>query len=335
MSKTSTDDADDAPASPPTTLSATASTRRNVPRPGFCTARRCATRVTPPPPTCPPEMSHLSLRGGGASAPTLDVEDVVEDARGRVHSIETFTAVDGYGIRCVVFAQGCEKRCAFCCNVDSQSRDADAGTSTTARAIFSVLKRNLRYYARSGGGVTVSGGECMLQPSFVEAIARGAKKLGLTTCVDTAAAGDEDAWRRVLPEIDLALVCVKSVDPVKYRRITGAKTNEEYRTMRAFLRALDAHGVETWLRFVLMTDRSERFVEYATNGEDDLRALADLSKAHACVRGVELLPYHRFGEYKFERMGFAYKLAGMNTPSAAEIDEATAFLTSLGVDVLC
>ena len=105
--------------------------------------------------------------------------------------------------------------------------------------------------------------------------------------------------------------------------------------MRAFLRALDAHGVETWLRFVLMTDRSERFVEYATNGEDDLRALADLSKAHACVRGVELLPYHRFGEYKFERMGFAYKLAGMNTPSAADIDEATAFLTSLGVDVLC
>ena len=70
MSKTSTDDADDAPASPPTTLSATASTRRNVPRPGFCTARRCATRVTPPPPTCPPEMSHLSLRGGGADAPT-------------------------------------------------------------------------------------------------------------------------------------------------------------------------------------------------------------------------------------------------------------------------
>ena len=72
-----------------------------------------------------------------------------------------------------------------------------------------------------------------------------------------------------------------------------------------------------------------------TNGEDDLRALAELSKAHACVRGVELLPYHRFGEYKFERMGFAYKLAGMNTPSAAEIDEATAFLTSLGVDVIC
>ncbi len=252
-----------------------------------------------------------------------------------MHSIETFTAVDGYGIRCVVFAQGCEKRCAFCCNVDSQSRDARAGASTTARAILSILKRNLRYYARSGGGVTVSGGECMLQPSFVEAIARGAKKLGLTTCVDTAAAGDEDAWRRVLPEIDLALLCVKSVDPIKYRRITGVKTNEEYRTMRAFLRALDAYGVETWLRFVLMTDRSERFVEYATNGEDDLRALADLSKAHACVRGVELLPYHRFGEYKFERMGFAYKLAGMNTPSAAEIDEATAFLTSLGVDVLC
>ena len=336
MSKTSTTADDDAPASPTTTLSATAETTRgNVPRPGFCTARRCATRVAPPTPTCPPEMSHLSLRGGGADAPTRDVEDVVDDARGRVHSIETFTAVDGYGIRCVVFAQGCEKRCAFCCNVDSQSRDARAGASTTARAILSILKRNLRYYARSGGGVTVSGGECMLQPLFVEAIARGAKKLGLTTCVDTAAAGDEDAWRRVLPEIDLALVCVKSVDPVKYRRITGVKTNEEYRTMRAFLRALDAHGVETWLRFVLMTDRSERFVEYATNGEDDLRALADLSKAHACVRGVELLPYHRFGEYKFERMGFAYKLAGMNTPSAAEIDEATAFLTSLGVEVIC
>ena len=130
MSKTSTTADDDAPASPTTRLSATAETTHgNVPRPGFCTARRCATRVAPPTPTCPPEMSHLSLRGGGADAPTRDVEDVVDDARGRVHSIETFTAVDGYGIRCVVFAQGCEKRCAFCCNVDSQSRDARAGAS--------------------------------------------------------------------------------------------------------------------------------------------------------------------------------------------------------------
>ena len=110
-----------------------------------------------------------------------------------MHSIETFTAVDGYGIRCVVFAQGCEKRCAFCCNVDSQSRGARARRRRPA--ILSILKRNLRYYARSGGGVTVSGGECMLQPSFVEAIARGAKTLGLTTCVDTAAPGAKAAWR--------------------------------------------------------------------------------------------------------------------------------------------
>jgi len=337
MSKTSDVPADDAPASPTTTLSATSPPRApsGVAGARFCTARRCAPRVVSPTMCCPPEMTHLSLRGGDDGSTTVDVEDVVDDARGRVHSIENFTAVDGHGIRCIVFAQGCEKRCAFCCNVDSQSRDAAAGTPTTARAIVDALRRNLRYYARSGGGVTVSGGECMLQPSFVEAIARGAKSLGLTACIDTAAAGDEDAWRRVLPTIDLALLCVKSVDPVKYRRITGAKTNEEYQTMRAFLRALDEHGVETWLRFVLMTDRSDAFVEYATNGEKDLTALAELAKAHACVRGIELLPYHRFGEYKFASMGFKYKLEGMTTPTAEEVDAAMAFLKSLGVDVIC
>ena len=304
----------------------------------FCLAR--AKRAPRYRPVMYPQRFHaLGLLGGGGGDDDGDddIEDAGKEEIGRVHSVDTFTAVDGHGIRCIVFLQGCRKRCAFCCNVDSTDAAAarpDApGARTRASDILDILRRNRKYYAASGGGLTLSGGECLLQPRFVAALARGARELGLTTAIDTAAWGDETTWSVALPDVDIALLCVKSTNEEKYRRITGTDGNE-YETMRAFLRELDRRKIATWLRFVLMTDEDEKFDAFRTNDEAELRGLAELAKSHECVRGIELLPYHRFGEYKFAELGLEYPLRGMSTPSAAEISRAVHLLQSEGVTVI-
>ena len=274
-----------------------------------------------------------------------DIEDFNREVTGRVHSIDSFTAVDGAGIRLIAFLQGCKKRCAFCCNVDSTDAAAFAprascgdvarvGEEMTANALLDKLQRNVGYY-RNGGGITLSGGECLLQSDFVEAVARGARAMGLTTTLDTASYGDEAMWDRVLPLVDEVLLCVKSPRRVRYRAITGSLGDDEYECMRAFLSSCEKHSTPTWLRFVLMTDEDERFAAYKTNDEDELLALSRLAKSHANVRGIEILPYHQFGVYKFAELGLEYKLEGMRSPTMEEIDRAKAFIESQGVVVLC
>jgi pyruvate-formate lyase-activating enzyme len=296
----------------------------------------------------PPERDYAArgagLLGGDPARATADIEDCGDPVAGRVHSIDTPStlhrhSIDGHGIRCIAFLQGCEKRCAFCCNVDSTNaalaKTPTPGRSMTPNDIVEILKRNLKYYASSGGGLTLSGGECLLQPAFVEAVARKTREIGLTVAIDTAASGDaETCWNRVLPHVDVVLLCVKSSNVKKYETITGT-TQHEYETMRAFLKELDHRRIKTWLRFVLMSDPDARFDAYRTNDESELLGLSELAKAHDCVAGIELLPYHRFGEFKFAELGLEYKLEGMRTPSAEEIQSAQTFLQSRGVTVIC
>jgi len=308
----------------------------------FATKRRGAFPPRPRPIVFLPPERNYAARGlgllGGDPASAADIEDCGA-VTGRVHSIDTFTAVDGHGIRCIVFLQGCEKRCAFCCNVDSThaalAKTPNPGRTMSVNDIVEILKRNRKYYASSeGGGLTLSGGECLLQPAFVEAVAIKTHEIGLTVAIDTAASGDAETWNRVLPHVDVVLLCVKSSNLEKYKAITGT-TEREYETMRAFLKELNHRRVKTWLRFVLMSDPDSRFVDFRTNDENELRGLAELAKTHECVEGIELLPYHRFGEFKFSELGLEYKLEGMRTPDAEEIHAAQTFLQSQGVTVIC
>jgi len=272
-----------------------------------------------------------------------DIEDEGETF-GFVHSMDSFTAVDGAGIRCIVFLQGCRKRCAFCCNVDSTDaalistpKGVRPGTRTRVRDVLDgVLRKNLDYYVASGGGLTLSGGECLLQPAFVKALCVGAKALGVTTALDTAAAGTPEEWAMVLPHVDMVLLCVKSAFVDRFIAITGT-SHKEFELSRRFLKECDARGVVTWIRFVLMTNPSgdERFEPFVTDSEEELRELARLAKSHRCVRGIELLPYHRLGVFKFQELGLTYKLEGMSTPSREEIARAKRILNEQGVDVMC
>ena len=276
-----------------------------------------------------------------------DIEDLANEDKitGFVHSIDSFTAVDGAGIRCIFFLQSCHKRCVFCCNVDSTDAAlarADASTPTPlgrrmrVRECVDIVRRNLDYYKASGGGVTLSGGECLLQPEFARAVCRGVRALGVSASIDTAGAGTDKEWNRVLPHVDCVLLCLKSAFVDRYVAITGTSV-EEFELSRRFLRACEAHGTPTWLRFVLMTNprNDERFAAYATDSEEELVELARVAKSHACVLGIELLPYHRLGVFKFQELELDYALEGMATPTGEDIERAKSILTSQGVRVMC
>jgi len=166
-----------------------------------------------------------------------DIEDLADEDKitGYVHSIDSFTAVDGAGIRCIFFLQSCHKRCVFCCNVDSTDAAlarANASTPTPlgrrmrVRECVDIVRRNLDYYSASGGGVTLSGGECLLQPEFARAVCRGVRALGVGASIDTAGAGTDKEWNRVLPHVDCVLLCLKSAFVDRYVAITGTSVEE-------------------------------------------------------------------------------------------------------------
>ena len=246
-------------------------------------SRKSEVRVLERPPREALRAGDFFSEPAPISDPLLPSRSPPRAPEGRVHSMDSMTAVDGHGLRLIVFLQGCSKRCVFCCNPDSWS--PSAGRWVTVGDVRRALAKNLAYYRRSGGGVTLSGGECLLQPEFCRAVCVMAHRLGVTAAIDTAAAGVETQWRRLLPEVDVALVCVKSADPEKHARITQAHDQRPHRVLMAFLRACDDHGVKVWIRHVLMEARIEGGRETdARSSEVRAAACVDATRGRHCDR---------------------------------------------------
>lgn len=213
---------------------------------------------------------------------------------GYIHSIESMGLVDGPGVRSVVFLQGCPLRCLYCHNPDTQGA---GGTAVEPEALVNRLLRFRSYFERSGGGVTFSGGEPLGQPEFLLDCLRRLKRAGIHTCLDTAGAGGGD-YDEILAHTDLALYDVKHQDPEGFRRVTG----REMEAVPAFLEAVRRTGTPMWVRHVVvpgLTDAQahlERFQAY----------VATLPN----VERVELLPFHKLGAHKYEKLGRTDPLAG-------------------------
>lgn len=226
--------------------------------------------------------------------------------RGRVHSIETLGTVDGPGVRGVVFLQGCALRCRYCHNPDTWARSG--GEEIEAAALVARLARFRSYYVRSGGGVTFSGGEPLLQPAFLAEALRLCRQAGLHTCLDTAGVMDEPQ-EEMLPEIlrhtDLVLYDVKHPEAQGYRALTGQPIAPTERFVAAVRRA----GVPMWVRHVV--------VPGVTDGEDHLAQLRDYVAALPGVQRVELLPYHLLGAHKYASLGLPAPLEGVPAMDAA------------------
>ena len=213
---------------------------------------------------------------------------------GRIHTSESFGTVDGPGIRMVVFLSGCPMRCLYCHNPDTW--DPKGGTPMTAEQILAQYRSAAHFYRR--GGITVTGGEPLMQIGFVTELFEAARKEGIHTCLDTAGAGRGD-YEAILAHTDLVLFDVKHEDPDGYQALTGG----DIRQPRAFVDAVGRADVPMWVRHVV--------VPGLTDSDAHMAALRDYIKTLPRVERVELLPYHTLGIGKYAALGRPYSLSGV------------------------
>ncbi|TAF11006.1 MAG: pyruvate formate lyase-activating protein [Nostocales cyanobacterium] len=238
---------------------------------------------------------------------------------GRIHSIETCGTVDGPGIRFVIFTQGCLLRCLYCHNPDT--RDPEAGIETTPEELIAEIEKYRSYMQFSGGGVTISGGEPLLQPEFVKEIFRRCKELQIHTALDTSGFPDLTASKPVLEFVDLVLLDIKSFAPKTYLHVTGVPIEPTLK-FAEYLREINK---PTWIRFVL--------VPHLTDDPENVIKLAQFVSKLTNVEKVEVLPFHKLGEYKWHQLGYHYELENTQPPTAEEIQKVKDIFTSYGIQV--
>lgn len=236
---------------------------------------------------------------------------------GYVHSLETFGLVDGPGVRCVVFLQGCRMRCRYCHNPDTWT--LEGGKPWTAADLFKRVYRYKNYW-RDNGGLTVSGGEALLQLDFITELFTLAKKEGVHTALDTSGNPFSmeqeylERFQKLMDVTDLFILDIKEMDEQKHRDLTGC-TNEN---ILALAQYLSDHGKDMWIRHVL--------VPGLTDGEKELKELAAFIRQLKTVKKVEILPYHTLGLFKWENLGIPYSLIDVPTPAKEEVEKAEAIL---------
>jgi pyruvate formate lyase activating enzyme len=218
---------------------------------------------------------------------------------GRIHSIETFGTVDGPGIRFVIFLQGCPMRCAYCHNPDTWEIN---GGST--RSVSEILKEYDSYKTfLKGGGITVSGGEPLVQIDFVTELFYEAKKKGIHTCLDTSGITYQEElsekYLQLLNSTDLVMLDIKHIDSKQHRKLTG-HTNER---ILEFAKFICKQGVDLWIRFVA--------VPTLTDNEEDLIKLGEFLAELTTLKALDVLPYHTMGISKYEELQLEYPLRGI------------------------
>ena len=236
------------------------------------------------------------------------LEEKDEGVLGSVSSLETFSTADGPGIRMTFFLQGCPKRCLYCCNpetrefVDPETHPEFAMSSGEVTSWVGKYKEWLR---PRGGGITLSGGEPLLQPRFVSDVFKRVQSLGLTTCLDTATHGNKEIWNEVLPYTDVVLLCVKGMDNKVASKIAQVPVSEVAKS-KEFARFIRDNypNVQLILRWVLL--------EGFTDTDAEIDALIAFAQELApALSSVELIPYHELGKDKYASLNQPYPLEGM------------------------
>lgn len=230
----------------------------------------------------------------------------------KVHSIESFGTVDGPGIRFVLFLQGCHLQCKYCHNRDTW--DVNGGEFKSLDDIFDKIMR-YKNYIYPNGGVTMTGGEPLLQSKFIFELFKKLKEEGIHTCVDTSGSLPlTDDIKNVLSVTDLVLLDIKHIDDDKCKELVGVSNKLEL----DFARYLSDNNIPIWIRQVL--------VPGYTDDENDLLKLKDFLNTLKTVEKVEILPYHNMGEFKWKKLEFSYPLEGVREANQADVDRAKKIL---------
>ncbi|MBR2241434.1 MAG: pyruvate formate lyase-activating protein [Clostridia bacterium] len=239
----------------------------------------------------------------------------MEKLIGRIHSFETLGAVDGPGIRFIIFMQGCPLRCKFCHNRDTW--DCSGGKEYTVDEIFERIMRYKNYFTVSGGGVTVSGGEPLLQIDFLIALFTKLKDAGISTALDTSGMFDiTEKIKNLINLTDLFLVDIKCINDEICKDLVGHSNKKELE----FIKYLNFIGKEIWIRQVI--------VPGITDHEDDLYNLRDFINSIEHITKVDLLPYHDLGKYKWINMNEVYPLENIRTANNNDIERVKKILES-------
>jgi pyruvate formate lyase activating enzyme len=254
----------------------------------------------------------------------FEVEDEPQadgSVRGYLHSTETVGSVNGPGVRYTVYLSGCPLRCLYCHNPDTW--EMRMGEHVDVETVLSDVGKYARFISVSGGGLTVSGGEPLLQPRFVAELFRGVKeRFGMHTALDTSGSLGARASDALLDLTDLVLLDIKSGLPETYRRVTSG----ELAPTLDFARRLAGRGNRMWVRYVL--------VPGLTDEKENVTAVADFVATLDGVDRVEIMPYHEFGELKYEALGWSYRLADVEPPTKDQVRSAQEVFRSRGLFVM-
>lgn len=242
----------------------------------------------------------------------------VSEEIGYLHSMETFGTVDGPGIRLVLFFQGCPMRCLYCHNPDTWT--PRKGQPVTVEELLKVYEKNKRYY--QNGGITATGGEPLLQLSFLTELFEKAKERGIHTCLDTSgilfSQKQAAAYVRLLNATDLILLDLKHSDPSGHKALTGHSQD----AVLDFLSFTEERKTPVIIRHVIVSG--------ITDSPEELDGIGRMIAAHSNIIGFEVLPYHSMGEQKYEELGLDYPLKGMkNLPQEQAANARKRILQSI------
>ncbi len=234
--------------------------------------------------------------------------------KGRIFDIQRYSIHDGHGIRTIVFLKGCVLRCRWCCNPESQEykiqtmmvqgKPQTIGRDVTVEEVMQEVEKDRAYYRRSGGGLTLSGGESLCQPQFARDLLRAAKETGITTAMESMACAKWEVIESILPYLDQYLMDIKHINPEKHKEFTG-RSNE---LMLENARKVAASG---------MTELSIRVPVIPTFNDtpEEIRDIAWFADKLPSVKRIHLLPYHRLGQDKYEGLGREYLMKDILPPT--------------------
>lgn len=242
------------------------------------------------------------------------------NVKGRIFDIQRYSIHDGRGIRTIVFLKGCVLRCRWCCNPESQEYDIQTmivdgklktiGQDITVGEVLNIVEKDRNYYRRSGGGMTLSGGESLCQPEFALALLKEAKERGIHTAMESMACAKYEVIESILPYLDHYLMDIKHMDPVKHKEFTG-KSNELM--LENAMKVAKSGQTELTIR-----------VPVVPTFNDTPKEIETIAKFAATLPGVKqlhLLPYHRLGQDKYEGLGRTYLMNDIVPPTTEQMQK--------------
>lgn len=248
---------------------------------------------------------------------------------GRIFDVQKFSVHDGPGIRTIIFLKGCALRCRWCCNPESQKfeiqtmmqngKEKTVGRDVTVAEVLEIVKQDMPYYRRSGGGMTLSGGEMLCQSEFAYALLRSAKEAAINTAVETTGFAPWEKIEKLLPYIDTVLMDIKHTDSAKHKEFT---TQPNERILENAVKI-----AENAKKLIIRVPVIPTF----NDTEAEIASIAKFASTLRNVSEINLLPYHNFGKDKYDGLGRDYPMGDLPSPAAEHMEKLKSVAESFGL----